>query len=171
MDEPRFRGAGGTEGLLVPRVPVRMAEVVQEAFTLTRLGRGARDVELVADVAEEVHALGDRQRLSQVLVNLCTNACDASPNDARVEVRGRHEDGQVVIDVIDYGSGMSALVRARAMEPFFTTKMAGEGTGLGLSLVYSILTDLGGSLDLHSEIGIGTTVTVRLPAAPVEVTS
>jgi signal transduction histidine kinase len=164
-------GAGGTEGLLVPRVPVRMAEVVQEAFTLTRLGRGARDVELVADVAEEVHALGDRQRLSQVLVNLCTNACDASPNDARVEVRARHEDGQVVIDVIDYGSGMSAVVRARAMEPFFTTKMAGEGTGLGLSLVYSILTDLGGSLDLHSEIGIGTTVTVRLPAAAVEVSS
>jgi signal transduction histidine kinase len=51
------------------------------------------------------------------------------------------------------------------MEPFFTTKTAGEGTGLGLSLVYSILTDLGGTLDLESDEGVGTKVTVRLPRA------
>jgi len=61
--------------------------------------------------------------------------------------------------------GMPPAVRARALEPFFTTKMAGEGTGLGLSLAYSILTDLGGTLDLQSEVGIGTTVTVHLPRA------
>jgi signal transduction histidine kinase len=53
------------------------------------------------------------------------------------------------------------------MEPFFTTKVTGEGTGLGLSLVYTIVTDLGGTLDLHSEVGVGTTVTVRLPLAVV----
>ena len=109
--------------------------------------------------------LGDQQRLCQVLVNLCTNACDASPSDARVEVRARGENAHVVVEVTDYGLGMPPAVRARALEPFFTTKMAGEGTGLGLSLAYSILTDLGGTLDLQSEVGIGTTVTVHLPRA------
>jgi Na+/proline symporter/signal transduction histidine kinase len=160
-------GAGSVEGPVVARVPVRLADIVQEAFTLTRLGCGARAIDLVADVAEDVHVLGDRQRLSQVLVNLCTNACDASPNLARVDVHARREDSQVVVEVTDRGSGMPFAVRARAMEPFFTTKMAGEGTGLGLSLVYSIVTDLGGTLDLQSEVGVGTTVTVRLPGAAV----
>jgi signal transduction histidine kinase len=51
------------------------------------------------------------------------------------------------------------------MEPFFTTKTAGEGTGLGLSLVFSLVTDLGGTVELHSEVGVGTRVTLHLPAA------
>jgi signal transduction histidine kinase len=112
-----------------------------------------------------VHVLGDRQRLSQVLVNLCTNACDASPNGAHVDVRAHRVKSELVLEVTDYGCGMPLSVRSRAMEPFFTTKGPGEGTGLGLSLVYSILTDLGGTLDVQSEVGVGTTVTVRLPLA------
>jgi signal transduction histidine kinase len=158
-------GAGDAALPSVPREPVDLADVVQEALTLTRLGRGARAVELVADVPEEVHVLGDRQRLSQVLVNLCTNACDASPDEARVTVRARCQASQVIVEVTDRGAGMTPAVRARAMEPFFTTKMPGEGTGLGLSLVYSIVTDLGGTLELQSEVGVGTTVRVQLPSA------
>jgi signal transduction histidine kinase len=153
----------GVQGSPVERVPVRVADVVQEAFTLTHLGRSGRAVEFVADVPAELAVLGDRQRLAQVLVNLCTNASDASREGARVEVRACASEAQVLIEVADHGAGMTAAVRARAMEPFFTTKMAGEGTGLGLSLVYSILMDLGGTLELDSEPGHGTTVTVRLP--------
>jgi signal transduction histidine kinase/Na+/proline symporter len=158
-------GAGPAEDAVVPRLPVRVADVVQEAFTLTRLGRRARTVDLIAHVTDDAHVVGDRQRLSQVLVNLCTNACDASPDGARVEVGIRCEDRHVTIEVTDHGSGMSSAVRARATEPFFTTKLAGEGTGLGLSLVDSIVADLGGTLDLRSELGVGTTVTIQLPRA------
>jgi signal transduction histidine kinase len=160
-------GTGDAAPPTMPREPVGLAEVVQEALTLTRLGRGARAIDLVADVPDDLHVLGDRQRLSQVLVNLCTNACDASPNDARVSVRARTQDRHVVVEVTDSGAGMTPAVRARAMEPFFTTKGPGEGTGLGLSLVYSIVTDLGGTLELQSEVGVGTTVRVQLPAAMV----
>jgi Na+/proline symporter/signal transduction histidine kinase len=163
----RAGGAASAEGPIAPRLPVRMMDVIQEAFTLTRLGRGARAIELIADVRDDVHVLGDRQRLSQVLVNLCTNACDASVDGARVDVRAIPDEDQVLLEVIDHGSGMTSAVRARAMEPFFTTKVTGEGTGLGLSLVYSIVTDLGGTIDLHSEVGVGTTVAVRLPRAVV----
>jgi Na+/proline symporter/signal transduction histidine kinase len=159
-------GSAGSQGAALLREPVRVAEVVQEAFTLAHLGRRGRAVEFAADVPEDLHVLGDRQRLAQVLVNLCTNASDASAEGARVEVRAQAAETHVVIEVTDHGAGMSAAVRARAMEPFFTTKMAGEGTGLGLSLVYSILMDLGGTLELDSEPGRGTTVTVRLPVAP-----
>jgi signal transduction histidine kinase len=160
-------GAGDAALPSVPREPVGLTDVVQEALTLTKLGRGARAVELVADIPEEVHVLGDRQRLSQVLVNLCTNACDASPDEARVTIRARCQESQVIVEVTDCGAGMTPAVRARAMEPFFTTKMPGEGTGLGLSLVYSIVTDLGGTLELESEVGVGTTVRVQLPSAVV----
>jgi Na+/proline symporter/signal transduction histidine kinase len=163
-----FAHAGATGGrsdeTLPAQAPVPLAAVVQEAFTLTRLGLGSRAIELEARVPVDLLVLADRQRLSQVFVNLCTNACDASPDGGRVEVTARAAEAHVLIEVVDHGSGMLPSVRARALEPFFTTKMAGEGTGLGLSLVYSILTDLGGSLDLQSEVGVGTTVTIRLPS-------
>jgi len=158
-------GSGTGESPALRLVPVRVDDVVQEAFTLTRLGRSAREIVLEANVPADLHVLGDRQRLLQVLVNLCTNACDASTTGTGVEVRAHRDGDQAVIEVVDHGTGMPLAVRARAMEPFFTTKTAGEGTGLGLSLVYSIVTDLGGTLDLQSEEGVGTTVVVRLPEA------
>ena len=104
-------GGGAANASSAEHVPLRISDVVQEAFTLTRLGRSSRAIELVADVPEDACVLGDRQRLSQVLVNLCTNACDASPDEARVEVRARREEFQVVIEVIDHGSGMPFAVR------------------------------------------------------------
>jgi signal transduction histidine kinase/Na+/proline symporter len=161
-----FAHAGGSASPERPsfvRAPVRLTDVVQEVFTLTRLGRGGRRFELVADVPSDLHVLGDRQRLAQVLVNLCNNACDASPEGGHIEVRARRDRDQAIIEVVDNGGGMTPAVRARALEPFFTTKPAGEGTGLGLALVYSILMEHGGTLELNSEVGVGTRVTVRLP--------
>ena len=120
---------------------------------------------LTQDVPESLVALGDHQRLVQVLVNLLANACDASPIGGYIEVHARVEAHENVIEVVDHGTGMSPSVRARALEPFFTTKSAGEGTGLGLSLVYSMVMELGGSLTLDSELSVGTKVTVRLQTA------
>jgi PAS domain S-box-containing protein len=163
-----FAHAGIGPSAATHRGKVQLADVVREAFTLTRLGPGARHVELTQDVADDLCVLGDHQRLVQVLVNLLTNACDASPSGGRVDIRARSEGAEIVVEVIDRGTGMAPEVRARALEPFFTTKSAGQGTGLGLSLVYSMVMELGGSLDLTSEVSVGTSVTVRLPAAPAE---
>jgi len=148
-----------------PRERVSVSEIVREAFTLTRLSKEARHVSLTQHVSESLVALGDHQRLVQVLVNLLANACDASPIGGYIEVYARAEAQKIVIEVVDHGTGMSPSVRARALEPFFTTKSAGEGTGLGLSLVYSMVMELSGSLTLDSELSVGTKVTVRLQAA------
>lgn len=147
------------------RVVVPLAGVVTEAITLARLGRAGHAVDLRADVAEELRVMGDRQRLEQVLVNLLTNACDASPPGARVDVSAETDGGRVRLRVIDRGHGMTPDVRARMFEPFFTMKEVGAGTGLGLSLVYSIVAEHGGTIEVESVPGGGTTVTVELPAA------
>lgn len=165
---------GGSMGLFESSsgsvAALRVTDVVHEVLTLTRLGRPKRAVEFVADIPADLHILGDRQRLCQVLVNLCANACDASRDGSTVEIRARADGTNVLVAVTDRGCGMPAAVLARALEPFFTTKPVGEGTGLGLSLAYGIIGDLGGTLVLQSEVGTGTTVTVGLPGVPLAIT-
>ncbi len=106
-------------------------------------------------------------QLEQLLVNLVSNARDAIDGAGRVTLRlDPHErDGQrgVRLVLADDGSGMSPDTLARALEPFFTTKEVGAGTGLGLSAVYGIVSQAGGDLGLESELGEGTRVSVWLP--------
>jgi len=97
-----------------------------------------------------------------VLVNLLSNAADASPAESVIHVTGRF-DGEVVLEIVDAGVGMSAEVQAKLFEPFFTTKDPGQGTGLGMSIVYSLVTAHGGRINVDSAVGRGTRVTLRFP--------
>jgi hypothetical protein len=129
----------------------------------------------------------DRSRLEQVMVNLSVNARDAMPDGGGLTVRtenvvlepdearrlGLQGGPHVRLTVTDTGTGMSSDVAARAIEPFFTTKPKGQGTGLGLATVFGIVADAGGQLLLDTRVGAGTTVRVYLPASlehPLEVT-
>jgi len=161
----RAGGAAGRREAAVPAV-VPIADVVADALTLTRLGRSGRDIEFDVDVPLGLMVPRDRQRLEQVMVNLLTNACDASPPHGRVRVDAERTDHRVRLRVRDHGTGMSPEVRGRIFEPFFTTKEPGHGTGLGLSLVYSIVMEQGGTVDVASTPGEGTTITVELPEGP-----
>ncbi len=107
--------------------------------------------------------LAVRQNLVQVFVNLITNACHATPAGGKVTVTSLAESGMAVVTVSDTGSGIAAETQARIFEPFFTTKPAGKGTGLGLSIVQGIIENHGGSISVHSEMGQGTTFTIRMP--------
>ncbi len=104
-------------------------------------------------------------KLNQVVMNLLSNAIDASKLESTVIVRSRQAaDGGVEIEVEDHGSGMPAHVQARIFDPFYTTKPPGKGTGLGLSISYGIVQDHRGTIDVASEMGKGTRFTIRLPA-------
>jgi two-component system cell cycle sensor histidine kinase/response regulator CckA len=131
------------------------------------------NVELVLDLAPALPRVdADSGRLDQLLVNLVVNACDAMVDGGRITLStslsvGLTEPGneQVRIEITDTGAGMALDVTAHAFEPFFTTKGADGGTGLGLATVRSIVTDLGGTVELHSSVGVGTEVVVCLPTA------
>jgi PAS domain S-box-containing protein len=131
----------------------------------------------VSAVDEDLPVALDRVRVEQIILNLVVNARDALDGGGRIILVGElTEDGpashgtaaprpHVRLRVIDDGEGMDERTIDRALEPFFTTKDAGQGTGLGLSTVYGIVRQAGGTLDLASRPGLGTTVTVLLPCA------
>ncbi|WP_328466394.1 ATP-binding protein [Actinoplanes sp. NBC_00393] len=115
----------------------------------------------------------DPSQIEQLLVNLALNARDAMPAGGNLVIDTGLLDDRVRLRVSDSGRGMAPDVLERAFEPFFTTKGSGEGTGLGLATVYGIVTQAGGEVSMTSEVGLGTTVTVLLPAgataAPADV--
>jgi PAS domain S-box-containing protein len=114
--------------------------------------------------------IANRGQLEQVLLNLVVNARDATPDGGHVAISTRAERDEAgswaVLSVRDDGAGMPREVRDRAVEPFFTTKEATGGSGLGLSTVHGIVTSLGGTLHIDSAPGRGTEITLRLPADP-----
>jgi CheY-like chemotaxis protein len=98
-------------------------------------------------------------------MNVAINAVQAMPDGGTLGLRTRSDGASsVILEVEDSGSGMTAEVRARAMDPFFTTKPVGEGTGLGLAIVYGTMKAHGGTVAIQSMPGRGTLVTMTLPA-------
>jgi signal transduction histidine kinase len=123
------------------------------------------DIEMVLDLEEDLPLVeADPSQMSQVLVNLAVNARDAMPSGGVLAFATRREGDVAVLSVADTGVGMDEQTRVRIFEPFFTTKPIGEGTGLGLATVYGIVTQSGGSIDVASALGTGSTFTIRLPA-------
>ncbi len=124
------------------------------------------DIELSLALAPQtVLVEADPAQLEQVLMNLVINARDAMTGGGQLRVDVEAREGQALLHVSDDGVGMPPEVRARVFEPFFTTKAPGKGTGLGLATVYGIVDEAGGRIQLESEPGAGTRVTVSLPQA------
>ena len=105
----------------------------------------------------------DSAQMQQVLINLVMNAAEAMTGGGQVKLRTRAEADAVCLEVEDTGSGIPTRILPLIFDPFFTTKEEGKGVGLGLSVVYGIIEGHGGSIDVRSLEGTGTTFTVRLP--------
>ncbi|MBE0603843.1 MAG: PAS domain-containing protein, partial [Deltaproteobacteria bacterium] len=103
------------------------------------------------------------QQINQVLMNILINASHAIEKQGKIDVRSRVEDGCVCVSISDTGGGIPPENLERIFEPFFTTKDVGKGTGLGLSIAYDIVKKHNGEILVESEIGKGTTFTVRIP--------
>jgi PAS domain S-box-containing protein len=165
------------------RAPVDLGHVVAETLELVR-GSLPANIRLEASVPESpLVVMGDATQLHQVVTNLCSNAIQAMSGGGgilRVALETTDVSGEralshgtiapgryVRLTVEDSGSGMDEATLSRIFEPFFTTKEIGQGTGLGLALVYAIVTDAGGAFDVKSAPGRGTTFTIYGPLAEV----
>lgn len=165
---------------IVERVPVGMQGIVEEAIAMLApsLPSGLRVAARLE--AADAAVMGDATQLYQVVMNLCTNAVQAMGDAGTLELSLQRVDlphpksllqgdlgagAHVCLQVEDTGGGIAPEVLRRMFDPFFTTKKVGEGTGLGLSVVHGIVSDLGGAIDVVTRQGRGTAVSVWLPVA------
>jgi two-component system NtrC family sensor kinase len=121
--------------------------------------------ELVRDYGEVPLVECISSRLNQVFMNMLVNAAQAIAMHGKITISTRCHDNMVEIAFMDTGQGIPDEVLPKIFEPFFTTKPVGKGTGLGLSVSYGIIRDHGGNIEVVSEVGAGTTFTIRLPVS------
>jgi signal transduction histidine kinase len=151
---------------------VDVCDEVTKTVELTDHHLARKGVQVVPKFAPDVPLIqADRQHLRQVLLNLFTNAADAMPEGGplTVTVRPRElPDGRsgVVIEVTDTGTGIPPDILPRVTETFFTTKGEGKGTGLGLAICNRIVEQHHGTLEIESQLGVGTTIRITLPVHP-----
>ena len=143
---------------------MQVNDILATATRLMQYDHRAKKIEFVSDLSPTlpiVHVVPDQ--LLQVLLNLLINAVDAMDGVGTVETRTAHDQRGVSVSIRDSGHGIPASIIARVFDPFFTTKAVGKGTGLGLSVSYGIMKRYGGTIEVESEVGVGSTFTVHLP--------
>lgn len=146
---------------------------IRSVLEILRKQLRLQNIHIELDLEETIPpVLAHHNRLEQVIFNLITNARDAinqrqeagyPTGDRTVSIRSFSKNDQVFVTVADTGVGISASVRERIFEAFFTTKEMGEGMGLGLSITYGIVGDYDGTIDIDSSEGVGTTFTLTFP--------
>ena len=153
--------------LAPPRKPVPVKQCIEEAIHLVTLSHKAKHQAFANECGVQHVVSGDHQQLVQVFVNLLNNACDASENKKTIYIHSYDNmvsadinsststDEMISIEVIDQGKGVPEKNKKRLFEPFFTTKEAGDGMGLGLSIVYNIIRDHSGEIKILDNIQQG----------------
>ncbi|MDJ0765790.1 MAG: response regulator [Myxococcota bacterium] len=158
---------------------IKLNDVVHETADLLKRTI-SKKIEIKITLERDLSPIeGDRNQIFNALMNVCINAVDAMKDQGiltistRNVVKGDHRPSQVEgvtlgscaqVRIKDTGTGMDQKTMERVFEPFFTTKPQGEGTGLGLSMVYGVISNHGGTVTIDSNIGQGTTVTIEIPA-------
>jgi PAS domain S-box-containing protein len=157
------------------RSRVNINDPIRDVFKVLGHQLKVHDIEVHLDLDPDLpDIMAEHNRLEQVFINLVSNAIDAMDQKSsgagsgdtlkQLFIKSFGKDGQVAVHVTDTGTGMSEEVKNKIFEPFFTTKKVGKGTGLGVSISYGIVKDYGGSIDIESEIGQGTTFKLMFPA-------
>ncbi|BAL79696.1 hybrid sensor histidine kinase/response regulator [Bradyrhizobium cosmicum] len=164
-------------------VPVNIGRLVADMGDLISSTTGPQ-IQVTVDTPEGLpEAMADPNQIEMAILNLSVNARDAMPDGGELRisakartVAGEHKSGlapgaYICISVADTGTGMDETTLAHAVEPFFSTKGVGQGTGLGLSMVHGLASQLGGALTIRSAVGAGTTVELWLPVSHAAATA
>jgi signal transduction histidine kinase len=151
-------------------LPNSLAEIIDDTLLLIEHQlRSWQNITINKVIPADLPQLAcDQNGITQVLINLLTNAADAMPSGGTITIQAHHDTRQeaVVLQVIDTGTGISEEARQKIFDPFYTTKEIGRGTGLGLSIVQSIVDAHGGTIEIDSIPGQGTTFILTLPLEP-----
>jgi len=138
--------------------------VIQRMVRLVENQKELRKIHIEQDYAKKLpDILGDANQLQQVLLNLFLNAAAAMADGGILTITTSSDEQYVIISVADNGCGIKPEHLDKVFDPFFTTKPVGQGTGLGLSVSYGIVEQHGGTIELESEVDIGSTFIIRLP--------
>jgi PAS domain S-box-containing protein len=150
--------------------PHNLSEIVSDTLVLIEHQlKTWSNIDIVQHLDEDLPLLNcDRSGVSQVLINLLTNARDAMPSGGEIRIRTGYDTAKACfgLQVTDTGSGIPDEQHKKIFDPFFTTKDIGEGTGMGLPIVLSIVQAHGGEIQVESEPGKGTTMSICLPETP-----
>ncbi|NCO32357.1 MAG: response regulator [Armatimonadetes bacterium] len=145
-------------------MPVDVQSSVDRIMVLLQRAAMQKKVDIACDfTATSTIVMASPNQVSQVIMNLIVNACQAMPDGGRVRIHTSNRNGSVILRLSDTGKGIPQESIARVFDPFFSTKSRGEGTGLGLYICKDIVTQLDGTIEVESEVGKGTTFTIALP--------
>jgi signal transduction histidine kinase len=143
---------------------VSMNQIVKDGLYFLESRCAKEGIKVACQLAPSLpDVTADQSQMTQVLVNTVVNAIQAMPDGGKLTVRTLTTDKFVSLIVKDTGVGMEENIKNQIFQPFFTTKDVGVGTGLGLSVVYGIVTSHGGSIGVDSKVGQGTTIKIKLP--------
>jgi two-component system NtrC family sensor kinase len=145
---------------------VNMNDIIDNILYFIDVRFHSRGITIQKNLEESLHTIqADEVQMSQVLVNLITNAIQAMPKGGKVTISTKNREKRVLVSVKDTGVGMSPELKAKIFEPFFTTKAVGHGTGLGLSVVQGIIDSHKGKIAVTSHPGKGSKFEIVLPWA------
>jgi two-component system NtrC family sensor kinase len=150
------------------KVKCDLNQIVEEGAYLLGARCAKAGIELIRELTADLPIIiADPSQLHQVLINLAVNSMQAMPEGGSLTVSTRADDDHVSLIVEDTGTGMDESVMKQIFVPFYTTKDIDEGTGLGLAVVHGIVSSHGGTIEVESEVGIGSKFVVRLPVKHV----
>jgi len=144
--------------------PQRICEVIDEGLSLVEQQLKLKNIEIEREYpSKPILIETDKVMLSQVFLNLATNSQDAMPQGGKIKIKVYEEEDFCIVEFEDTGEGIPPERLSKIFEPFYTTKRAGEGTGLGLAMVELIIARHNGKIDVESQLGKGTKFIIKLP--------
>ena len=144
--------------------PGNINSVIRTAIGMMQYDRRVKNVHIETSLSDSIpEMLLVADQLLQVFINLMINAVDAMTGTGQITIRTWHDNSHVYASITDTGRGIPKILLPKIFDPFFTTKKVGEGTGLGLSVSYGIISKHNGKIEVQSVIGEGSTFTIHLP--------
>ncbi len=148
----------------ISKRPTNLNRLIEDGLYFFRSRCTKSGITLITELQDKLpNIFVDRSQIMQVLTNLVVNAIQAMPGGGKLTIKTSADNSSVLLILEDTGAGMTAEVRKKIFDPFFSTKDSDEGTGLGLSIVQGIVTSHGGDIEVESVVGAGTKFIIRLP--------